>query len=121
VEAHHIALPSPLVSTQVDNSTGYLVWWAFRETSTTASLTLRLWDGTGPNSRLLLPISLINSCSTREWPGNHALPYVSGLFLELVSGTGEGSVQVCSALPGEPYGIPAIIIGEVDVNIATGG
>lgn len=117
MKAHQIAVPTPAVSGQLDNASGRLLWWAFRETTGAAPCTFRLWDGSNNAGRLMVPFSLSANGSTRDYPGMHSLPYVTGLYLEVLTGTFEGTVYVLSGKHDEPYGIPVIIIGDVSIDI----
>jgi hypothetical protein len=45
------------------------------------------------------------------------LPYRTGLFLEVVSGSIEGTVQVLSADEWEGGGMPVIVLGSVTVEV----
>jgi hypothetical protein len=117
VRPHQIAVPSPAVSGQLDNSRGRVTWWAFRETTGIAGAAFRLWDGTNNGGRLMAPFGLNIGESVREWPGLHSLYYETGLYLEVISGTFEGVVQVISWDEWSEEGIPVVIVGDVTVNV----
>lgn len=113
----HIPLPTPLASGQLDFASGRVTWWGFRETTGTASAVFRLWDSSTNAGKLLVPFTLSPNESTRDVPGWHGLVYETGLFFELVSGTVEGALEVVNLDHGEDYGVPVVIIGELDVNV----
>jgi hypothetical protein len=115
-----LTVTAPGSSGLLDGAGGRVVWWAWRETSGTAGAVLRLWDGSGPNGGLLVPISLNAGESTRDFPGWHSLPYRTGLFLELVVGSIEGQVTVVPWADDEHWGVPVLVMGNVTVDIATG-
>jgi len=75
------------------NADGCIVVHATRETSGGASAVYRLWDGSSASGTLLLPVSLDASESTRDDFRAHHLPFRTGLYFELVSGTIEGCVS----------------------------
>ncbi|MGH3571173.1 MAG: hypothetical protein ACRDUW_04990 [Pseudonocardiaceae bacterium] len=121
MRAHPLSIPSTAVSAQIDNAGGRVVWWAWRETTGAASATFRLRDGSGSAGQLLVPFSLAANDSTRDYPGLHSIPYDIGLYLEVLTGTVEGVVMVISGRHDEPYGVPVVIIGQLDVQINEGG
>lgn len=105
------------VSGQVDNGGGHLVWYAMRETSGTAVASFRLWDGTSNGGRLLLPVNLNPNGSVREWPGAHTLAYETGLYLEVLAGTFEGTVQVIPKDEWDQHQADVLaIIGQLTIN-----
>lgn len=109
-----------LSSGLLDNTAGRITWHAWRETTGTSPAVIRLWDGTGTGGKLLVPVSLLAGQSTRDYTGEHAMPYQTGLYLEVVSGTVEG--QVLALAEGEWLGgAPVFIVGELDVNVVTSG
>ena len=84
----------PSASKQLVNTAGCLSVHATRETTGTTAAVYRLWDGSGANGTLILPVSLAASESTRDDFRDHHLTFEVGLYFELVSGTIEGSVSV---------------------------
>ena len=113
---HPLYIPAPAVSQQLDNAGGRIVWWAFRETAG-AVASFRLWDSSNNAGQLLLPVNLPASGMTNGFPGLHSLPYDTGLYLEVLSGSVEGQVMVISGKHDEHYGIPVFILGDVTVDI----
>lgn len=113
-----ISINTPAVSTQLDGRGGVITYWAFRETTGNATATCRLWDGSGNGGALIAPITLAANESIREFPGHHALPYHSGLFLEVLSGSIEGQVTVI-ALEEWPHegALPVFVVGSVDLTL----
>ena len=108
---------APAASGALYNAAGRVVWWSWRNTSTTTPAVLRLWDGSSAAGRLLFTISLAPTESTRDFPGWHSLPFDIGLWLEVVSGAMEGVVAIVpeDAWPGD--GIPVVVVGGVTVNV----
>ena len=117
MRAHQIAVANPPTSAILDNSGGWLTWFAWQETSGVSSAAFQLIDGSTAAGRLLCPVSLNPSESTRDWIGPHALPYETGLYLNVISGTIEGSLIVVSRDQREEYAMPVVVIGEVDINV----
>lgn len=85
----------PEASGLLDAEPGCVVFWSFRDTTATSGSVFNLWDGSGNNSRYLSPFSLQAGQSTRDYIKKHDLPFVNGLFFELVSGTVVGQVTIC--------------------------
>jgi len=75
------------------NTAGCVVVHATRETAGSTAV-YRLWDSDSAAGALLLPVSLVANESTRDDFQPHHLPFNTGLYFELVSGTLEGSVTV---------------------------
>lgn len=71
-----------------------ILFWAFLETTGTARATIRLRDGGDANAAVIVPISLSAGESTRDWLGPQGIPCRAGVYLEVVSGSVEGSVVV---------------------------
>lgn len=84
----------PPASGSILTTGGCLTVHASRETTGSAGAVYRLWDGSGPNGTLLLPISLTASESTRDDFYAHHLTFRVGLYYELVSGALEGQASV---------------------------
>lgn len=111
-------VPATSQSAAVDGSSGRLVFYSWRETSGAAKAVFRLWDGSSNQGVMLLTFSLDPGESVREIPGMHTLPYEVGLFLEIVSGTVEGSlVSTDLGNVEESPGMPVYIVGSVDLSI----
>lgn len=117
MRAHHLNVPSPAASGLLDGGAGKVTWWGFRELSGTGGAAFRLWDGSNTTGRMIAPFSLNPSESVREWPGAHSLPYVTGLYLEVISGSFEGTIQVVNTLEDYGEGMPVVVIGTVDVEV----
>lgn len=65
---------------------------ALRETTGTAGAVARLHDGESASRRSIIPVSLAANESVREVVGLSGALYVTGVFIEVVSGSVEGSV-----------------------------
>lgn len=89
-----ITLNLPSTSRQLVNTSGCLTVHATRETSGSSSAVYRLWDGSSAAGTLILPVALAASESTRDDFREHHLVFKTGLYVELVSGTIEGSISV---------------------------
>lgn len=115
---HRITLPG--ATGQVDNAGGHVVGYAFRETTGAAAAHFRLWDGSANSGGLLLPISLSADQSTRDFLSAPWIAYETGLFYELIGGTVEGVVYVVSKDQGHEWGLPVVVIGSLEIDVAGG-
>lgn len=79
-------------STQVINGGARaLCGWSIIESTGAAAAALRLRDGAGVNSRVLLRINLNPGESTRDYLDHHGLEIQTGMvWLEMISGSVEG-------------------------------
>ena len=115
-----IPVPGPAKSGALDNASGRVVYWSFAETAGAAAK-FRLWDSSSAAGVMLATFSFAAGWSVREFPGFHSLPYKTGLYLEVVTGTIEGVVSVLpwADSDAEQEGIPVFLIGSVqlDVNV----
>ena len=113
-----IPVPATAQSVAVDGASGRLVFYSWRETTGAAGAVFRLWDGSSNQGAMLLTFSLTAGESVREIPGMHTVPYEVGLFLEIVSGTVEGSVITTDMGDyGGGVGMPVFVVGSVDLSI----
>lgn len=71
-----------------------ILFWSFLETTGTARATIRLRDGSDTGAAVIVPISLSAGESTRDWLGPQGIPCRAGVYLEVVSGSVEGSIVV---------------------------
>ena len=89
-----LVIELPAASGVLYNRAGCLLLHATRETTGTGSAVYRLYDGSNTGGKVVLPVSLTASESTRDFFGRCVIPFHQGLFYELVSGTIEGDVVV---------------------------
>lgn len=66
--------------------------WAFKETTAAAPAVVELYDGSGANGELIVPVDLLEAESTRDWLSGSGIGAYSGLFLHVVSGTVKGAI-----------------------------
>lgn len=87
-------LPVAATSADVQLLTGLFVLrgWAFQETTNAAGAVLTLHDGADDTAPLVVPITLATNESTRDYPPGNGILLRTGLFLEMVSGTVQGSI-----------------------------
>lgn len=71
---------------------GCVTWHSTLETSGSSAASYTLWDGPHGAGLLLMTVSLSAGQSTRDFIGLHALPYVNGLYVQVVSGAIAGTV-----------------------------
>lgn len=89
------ALATPTTTSGVVVSTNIrtLLGWSVAESTGLATAKFRLRDGTGVSGKLIAPLTLAANESARDWFAEQALVINSGaLFLEMVSGSIEGTV-----------------------------
>ena len=67
--------------------------FSLRETAG-AVATVRIYDNTAASGTLLDTISFAANESAREWYGNGGLAFATGLHIDVVSGTVEGSIRI---------------------------
>lgn len=104
----------------LDNTGGHVRRVAIHNTSATVTALVKVWDGTSATSTLLDVISLTPKQSARDQYPFHLYKYHVGLYLQVVTGTVEGTFAVHHPDPTEPIGEPVIVVGgdlNVDVNV----
>jgi hypothetical protein len=116
----HIRVGSAGVTGALDNGSGRVIWWAFRETSGSATAAFRLWDSSTNAGALLLPVGLNASESVSDSSGPFGIPYRVGLYLEVLSGAFEGTIQVIDLHEHRLTCLPAIVVGEVNLDLGSG-
>lgn len=112
---------APAVSGQLDNRAGRITYWSWTETTGLASAEVRLFDGTGPGGAPLADITLTAGQSTRDIFPTHALPYIGGLFLQVVSGTVNGQVYAVPEDDAEGGAMPVVLVNVDELNLQVGG
>lgn len=75
-----------------------ILFWSARETTGTAAATLRLLDSTGAGGALIVPVALVAGASIAQWLGPWGIPCAAGVYLDIVSGSAEGSIVVAMPL-----------------------
>lgn len=73
---------------------GCVTWHSSIETGGTNPAEYQLWDGPPAAGQLLADVALSASQSTRDFIGLHALPYIEGLFVVVVSGALRATLSV---------------------------
>lgn len=68
--------------------------FALRETSGSATATVRIYDGTSASGTLLDSVQLAAGESAREWYGDGGIKATTGIYVDVVSGAVEGSLRV---------------------------
>lgn len=71
---------------------GCVTWHSTYETSGSASAAYSLFDTGDSSGQQLMYVTLSAGQSTRDYIGLHALPFLSGLYLEVESGAIAGSI-----------------------------
>ena len=91
-------LPLPAASAVLESRRGLLAGWSFRETSGSATATLRLWNTTNASGVKVATVSINAGESTRD---NLTTPVEceGGIYFELVSGAVEGSIWYVAQEP----------------------
>jgi hypothetical protein len=93
------ALPIPTTTTDVVLAGGLLIvrGWAFKNLDPANPASVELYDGTGTNGALIVPIDLLASESTRDWLSGSGIGAMAGLYLHVVKGTVQGSIWYSAA------------------------
>lgn len=110
----------PLVSHVLDARAGRITFYSFAETAG-APAEIQLWDGGSAAGVLVADITLAANASIALFFGKGALPYRTGLFLDLVAGAVRG--QVYSVVE-EDWGegpTEVVIVNIEDLNLLAGG
>lgn len=92
--ARRVSVTFPAQSGLLANLAGCLLVQTARETSGAAVATYRLWDGTGTDGRLIVPVGLPAGASVSDNFYRCVMPFRQGLFYELVAGAVEGAATV---------------------------
>ncbi len=108
-----VPLAAPAASGQVVNIAGRITWFSLRESGGANPAVVRLYDGSGTSGKLMASISLQAAESTREWVGNHGLPFNGGLYLQVVSGAVEGSIVYVPESAWWESAMPVVIVGDL--------
>ena len=113
-----ISLPDPVSSQLLDGAGGRVVYWCFSETAGAAAQ-FRLWDSSTNADTLMASVQLPSDTSSVVFPGFHSLPYKTGLFLEVVSGSIEGAISVIpfDDWGDDNYSTPVTVIGSVEIDV----
>ena len=85
--ANQVSGTDPLVG-----GDGCVTWHSFWENTGSAAAAYALFDTSTSYQQELMFVTLSAGESTRDYIGFHALPFVGGLFFELVSGSVDGSL-----------------------------
>jgi hypothetical protein len=109
----------PVASGLLDNTAGRLTFWSFTETTGAATAEIRLFDGSSAGGASIADITLAAGQSTRDWLGHDGLPYETGLFLQVVSGTVNGQVFSIPENEWRGRGIPVEVVNLLDLEGAT--
>jgi hypothetical protein len=86
----------PILTTTTDVALAGGLWvvrgWAFKNTDGANPASVELYDGTGTNGALIVPVDLLAGESTRDWLSGSGIAAESGLYLHVAAGSVEGSV-----------------------------
>lgn len=87
-------LQIPAASAELTSLGGCITYWGFADTTASTGSVFNLYDGSNANGRLIFPGTTLANQSFSDWAGLHAIPFYSGLYFQLVSGTVKGAVIV---------------------------
>jgi hypothetical protein len=113
---------SPAVDMQLDFSHGCIRRFTLRETTGTASAVVQLFDGSSSSGSLIETISLSPGQSTRDRYNYGEFEYVSGLYMNVVSGTFEYAIELNPYEQGyTPEVMPVVMVNPevIEVNLPT--
>lgn len=71
---------------------GCITWHSLYETTGLAAASVKIHDGPASNGQELAYVTLSAGQSTRDFIALHALPFVDGLFVDVVTGAASGSI-----------------------------
>lgn len=112
MHAQNITLPAGTASGVIANGGGRLLWHSFKETTGAASASYTFYDGNAPGKRIVLPVSLVASESTRDYMGRHGIPFEQGLYFSIDAGTVEGNIVIeLDDNPGA-YVVPVVVVSS---------
>lgn len=114
---------TPVATGLLDNTAGRITFWSFTETTGAASAHVQLWDGSSAGGGLIADITLLAGQSTRDGFTPHALPYETGLFLTVVSGSINAQVYAVPENEWHQCTMPVelVNIGQLDVSFGATG
>ena len=87
-------LPFAATSADIKLYTGnaVLLGWSFAETTNSAGASLTLNDGPDDTYPEIVRVNLAQNESTRDYPPGNGILIRTGIFLEMLSGTVEGTI-----------------------------
>ena len=104
-----VPIVSGQTSGQLVNGAGRLFVHTITETTGAATAKYTLYDGTGVSGTLLVPVTLAANESSRDYFGKHGIPFLTGVYIEVVSGSVQGALVVQLCDPREVDTIPVVI------------
>lgn len=97
IPAEVLTVPTTTADGLLVAGAGFLLGFAFRETTAAAGATVRLIDGNDGNGQLIYPFTLVANESRGEWFAPVGIELLRGLFLDVAAGSVEGAVMVWTA------------------------
>lgn len=88
-----VRLPFPAASGLLIAGSGCVTWHAEWETTGSATASWELFDNSSSATQHIMPVTLSAGQSTRDFIGLHCLPFLSGLYYNLVSGSIHGVIM----------------------------
>ena len=98
LSAGQLAGTLPLVG-----GSGCITWHSVYESTGTAAATVALYDQGTSSGQQLMYVTLSSGQSTRDFIGLHALPFLGGLYLDVVTGSIGGSITAWVDHECEPW------------------
>lgn len=89
-----IPIPASSNSALLFGGAGRITWYSFSETTGAAGAQLQLIDGSNNTGALIMPVNLNANESTREAVEHHGIPFSNSLYLNILSGTVNGSLVI---------------------------
>jgi hypothetical protein len=84
------------------------------ESTGAATAKVRFRDGSAVTGTRLTPYTLAANESVRDWFGDYGYVYQQGVFMELVSGSVEGSIMVVPESSLGPAGFAKLVAGLIE-------
>lgn len=103
IPARTISIAETATDAQLVGGAVVVLGWSWIEATGSAAAEVDLYDGTGTNGSLIVPIALNQGESTRDWLAGPALHARGGLYMDVVSGSVRGAVWVIPAVDLDPY------------------
>jgi hypothetical protein len=89
-----IPVPTTTADTQVVNTECRLIGFTFAETTDSAVAEVQLFDGHDENGVLVAPIKIASGASMLSNCGLSGWPITAGIYLEVLSGSVQGSITI---------------------------
>lgn len=116
-----IPISAGQLSGQLISGAGRLLVHTIEETTGAAGAKYTLFDGTGVSGTPLVPVTLAANESSRDYFGRHGIPFLTGVYIQVISGSVLGAIVVEVCDPREMTAIPVVIaLSPTDLTAMSG-